>query len=104
MKSILKTTKIQLNYEETFNSEENVKIRRELILELQKAMKPNFHPSTTQLTKWLNCLHKSRRSQLKLKNSGKSSDNRRIHTNNRIHDVSMIEFSNVFPLFMLIFE
>jgi hypothetical protein len=105
MKSILKTTKIQLNYEETFNSEENIKIRRELISELQKAMKPNYHPSTNQLTKWLNCLHKSRRSQLKLKNSGKSTEgNRRIHNNNRIHDVSMIEFSNVFPLLMLIFE
>lgn len=102
MKTILKTTKVRLNYEATFNSEENIKIRQQLVPELQKSMKPNYHPSTSQLTRWLNCLHKSRRSQLKLKNSGKSTESsRRIHNNNRVHDVSINEFSNLFPSIIL---
>ena len=90
MKAILKTAKpeLDLNYEATFNSLANVNIRRKLIPELQKSLKPNYRPSVTQLNRWLSSIHKSRRSRMKLKNSGKiNEDNRRVHANNRSNDV-----------------
>lgn len=91
MKAILKTIdpKLDLDYDETFTSAKNIKIRRGLVKELKKSLAPDFCPSIAQLNKWLSCLHKSRRSQRKLKNSGKiGEDKRRIHLNNRVHDVS----------------
>jgi hypothetical protein len=90
MKSILKTLGEQngLNYEDTFNSRKNLKIRHKLIPELQKSMPSDLRPSVGQLTKWLYSLHKSRRSQLKLKKSGKLTlDLRRLHKNSRLNDV-----------------
>ncbi|UZO22131.1 uncharacterized protein OCT59_014501 [Rhizophagus irregularis] len=40
------------------------------------------------VTRWLSSLHKSRRSKLSLRISGKESiDNRRVHANNRLNDV-----------------
>lgn len=90
MKSILKTIneKFNLNYNETFNSSKNIKIRRKLIPEIRKSLAPNYRPTFKQVTRWLNSLHKSRRSKLNLKKSGKDSmDSRRVHANNRLNDV-----------------
>jgi hypothetical protein len=90
MKSILKTLneKYNLNYKETFNSANNIKIRRKLIPEIRKSLVPNYRPSFNQVTRWLNSLHKSRRSKLNLRISGKESmDNRRVYANNRLNDI-----------------
>jgi hypothetical protein len=90
MKLILKTIekKHDLDYEETFNSARNIRIRRKLVPELRKSLEPNFRPSVRQITRWLGSLHKSRRSQLSLKKSGRDGvDSRRVHTNNRSNDV-----------------
>ena len=90
MKSILKTLndKYNLNYNETFNSAKNIKIRHKLIPEIRKSLAPNYRPSFNQVTRWLSSLHKSRRSKLSLRISGKESmDNRRVHANNRLNDV-----------------
>ena len=95
MKAILKSIdeSKNLDYDDTFNSVKNVNIRRSLILELRKNLSPNFHPSVNQLTNWLKCLHKSRRTQLKLKKAGKTGgDLRRVHLNNRLHDASIPVF------------
>ncbi|CAB5354470.1 unnamed protein product [Rhizophagus irregularis] len=68
MKSILKTIDETqgLDYNETFNSVKNLKIRRKLVPELRSALAPCFPASNKQLTKWLGCLHKSRRSHQRL--------------------------------------
>ena len=90
MKAILKGVRqdCNLDYENTFNSSKNLEIRGQLIEELRKAMAPKFRPSVNQLTKWLSSIHKSRRSQKKLKLTGKISDDyRRIHSNSRLNDV-----------------
>jgi hypothetical protein len=53
-------------------------------------MSPKFKPSVMQLTNWLGSIHKSRRSQAKLRSSGRmNEDNRRIHNNNRLQDVRL---------------
>lgn len=91
MKSILKTIDESrgLDYNETFNSAKNLKIRRKLVPELRSALAPCFPASTGQLTKWLGCLHKSRRSHQRLMDRGKADENKhRVHSNNRVHDVS----------------
>src|SRR5215470_12545100 len=101
MKAVLKTVKPELclNYDETFNGYVNLAIRHELIPELRKSLAPKFHPSVQQLTMWLSSLHKSRRSQAKMKNSGKiSNDYRRIHANNRSNDVC-----NIIQIFYLLY-
>ena len=61
MKAILKTIKSNnnLDYNEMFNSQKNIEIRRKLIPELRKSMAPNFSPSVGQLTSWMNSIHKS---------------------------------------------
>jgi hypothetical protein len=90
MKAILKGVRqdCNLDYEDTFNSSKNLEIRGQLIEELRKAMAPKFRPSVNQLTKWLSSIHKSRRSQKKLKLTGKIADDyRRIHSNSRLNDV-----------------
>ncbi|CAB5350723.1 unnamed protein product [Rhizophagus irregularis] len=68
MKSILKTIDETrgLDYNEMFNSAKNLKIRRKLVPELRSALAPCFPASNKQLTKWLGCLHKSRRSHQRL--------------------------------------
>ncbi|RHZ62055.1 hypothetical protein Glove_344g88 [Diversispora epigaea] len=73
MKTIIKTinSEFSLNYDQTFTSANNCEIRRKLILELQKSLAPKFRPSVTQLTKWLNSIHKSRRATAQIRNSGK---------------------------------
>jgi hypothetical protein len=91
MKVILKTipSRFDLNYDETFTSETNMEIRRNLVPELLDALKPNFHPTREQLTKWLNSLHKSRRSRISYgkKEGRKDTDDRRLHANGRMGDV-----------------
>jgi hypothetical protein len=79
MKAILKTfqSKLDLDYDETFNSAKNMKVRHKLVKELRKSLLPRYSPSITQLTIWLSSLHKSRRSQLKLRNSGKIDEDKR---------------------------
>ncbi|CAB5370672.1 unnamed protein product [Rhizophagus irregularis] len=73
MKSILKTIDETrgLDYNETFNSVKNLKICRKLVPELRSALAPCFPASNKQLTKWLGCLHKSRRSHQRLMDRGK---------------------------------
>ena len=65
MKSILKNIdpKLDLDYDQTFTSERNTKIRRSLVKELRKDLALKFRPSVGQLTSWLSCLHKFRRTQ-----------------------------------------
>ncbi|UZO16384.1 uncharacterized protein OCT59_007773 [Rhizophagus irregularis] len=78
MKSILKTFDETrgLYYNETFNSVKNLKIRRKLVPELRSALAPCFPASNKQLTKWLGCLHKSRRSHQRLMDRGKADENK----------------------------
>jgi hypothetical protein len=75
MKSILKdiNPKLDLDYDETFTSEKNTKIRRSLVKELRKDLAPRFRPSVGQLTSWLSCLHKSRQTQRKIKKDERSA-------------------------------
>ncbi|GBC25719.2 hypothetical protein GLOIN_2v1883234 [Rhizophagus irregularis DAOM 181602=DAOM 197198] len=89
MKSILKTIDETrgLDYNKTFNSAKNLKICRKLVPELRSALAPCFPASNKQLTKWLGCLHKSRRSHQRLMDRGKADENKhRVHSNNRVHD------------------
>ncbi|CAB5377598.1 unnamed protein product [Rhizophagus irregularis] len=89
MKSILKTIDEtrRLDYNETFNSAKNLKIRRKLVPELRSVLASYFPASNKQLTKWLGCLHKSRRSHQRLMDRGKADENKhRVHSNNRVHD------------------
>jgi hypothetical protein len=92
MRTVLKTidSKRDLDYDDTFTSERNIAVRRSLISELKKALALNYRPSASQLTKWLQCLHKSRRSKNKIRKSDKIvAENRRVHNNNRVQDVSI---------------
>ncbi|GET57421.1 hypothetical protein GLOIN_2v1883234 [Rhizophagus irregularis DAOM 181602=DAOM 197198] len=89
MKSILKTIDETrgLDYNETFNSVKNLKIRHKLVPELRSALAPYFPASNKQLTKWLGCLHKSRHSHQRLMDRGKADENKhRVHSNNRVYD------------------
>ncbi|RHZ88140.1 hypothetical protein Glove_26g4 [Diversispora epigaea] len=85
MKTI--NSEFSLNYDQTFTSANNCEICRKLIPELQKSLAPKFRLSVTQLTKWLNSIHKSRRATARMRNSGKlPKDLRRVHANNRQND------------------
>lgn len=91
MKSILKTLPPELNLkvEETFASEVNTEIRRRLVPELLKTMKPRYNPSYDQLKSWLQALHKHRRSRYMYKQKGKiDKDDRRLHCNGRHGEVN----------------
>jgi len=93
MKSILKTIprESDLNYDETFVSSINVEIRRKLVPELRKSLKPKFNPTHNQITQWLMSLHKSRRSRSNYRKKGRlDSDNRRLHANGRMNDVRIV--------------
>ncbi|RHZ78708.1 hypothetical protein Glove_157g50 [Diversispora epigaea] len=89
MKIIIKTinSEFSLNYNQTFTSVNNCKIRRKLIPELQKSLAPKFRPLVMQLMKWLNSIYKSRRATARMRNSGKLPKNLyRVHANNRQND------------------
>src|SRR5690349_16000619 len=101
MKVILKTIKppLQLNYDNTFNSPTNLKIWQKLVPELRKSLEPNYRPSFSQITRWLNSLHKSRRSQNRLRQTGKiAADVRRTHANNRANEVCNVIRLHFFAL------
>ena len=91
MKLILKTipSRVNLNYDETFTSKTNMEIRRNLVPELIDALKLNFHLTQEQLTKWLNSLHKFRRSRISYekKEGRKDTDDWHLHANGRMGDV-----------------
>ena len=90
MKIILKTmpTDLDMKYNDTYNSQANLEIRRRLVPELIKSMKPNYKVKYDQINNWLKSLHKSRRSRRIYANKGRiDADNRRIHTNGRISEV-----------------
>lgn len=90
MKVILKTLPedLKLKYDEKFTSEENNNILKQVIPRLIDAMKPRFHPTYTQLRKWLAALHKHRRVRLLYRMRGTiDKDNRRLHRNNRRTEV-----------------
>ena len=90
MKTILKTIprKLDMNYEETFNSQSNIEIRRQLIPELVKALKPKHRASSDQISNWLQSLHRSQRSRNNYRNKGQlNSDNCHLHANGRLNEV-----------------
>ena len=66
MKTILKTIppKLNMNYEEMFNSQLNIKIWRQLILELVKALKPKYCASSDQISNWLQSLHRFQKAEI----------------------------------------
>ncbi|RHZ60638.1 hypothetical protein Glove_351g8 [Diversispora epigaea] len=102
MKTIIKTinSEFSLNYDQTFTSANNCEIRRKLISELQKSLALKFRPSVTQLTKWLNSIHKSRRATARMRNSGKlPKDLHRVHANNRQNDKKLRRIKAVKELF-----
>ena len=72
MKTILKTIspELNMNYEETFNSQSNIKIQRQLILELVKALKLKYCASSNQISNWLQSLHRFQRSRNNYRNKG----------------------------------
>jgi len=91
MKSILKNInpKLDLDYDQTFTSEKNTKIRRSLVKEFWKDLTPRFYPSVGQLTSWLSCLHKSRQIQWKIRKDGKIGEDKHwVYANSRVQDVS----------------
>jgi hypothetical protein len=90
MKAILKNLppELHLKYDETFTSEANVEIRRKLVPELFKALRPRFNPTHEQLNSWIQSLHKHRRSRYIYSQKGRlDQDNRRLHSNNRLNEV-----------------
>ena len=90
MKAILKTLLLELDlkYDETFTSETNTEIRRRLVPELFKSLKPRYNPTHEQLNTWLQALHKHRRSRYNYDRRGRlDQDNRRLHSNNRLNEV-----------------
>ncbi|RHZ75490.1 hypothetical protein Glove_213g163 [Diversispora epigaea] len=104
MKTIIKTinSEFSLNYDQTFTSANNCEIRRKLIPELQKSLALKFRPSVTQLTKWLNSIHKSRRATARMRNSGKlPKDLRRVHANNRQNDKKLRRIKAVLAVIYL---
>ncbi|RHZ89177.1 hypothetical protein Glove_18g22 [Diversispora epigaea] len=61
---------------------------------------PKFRPLVTQLTKWLNSIHKSRRATARMRNFGKlSKDLRRVHANNRQNNKKICRIKVVKKLF-----
>ena len=95
MKAILRSlpSELELKRDETFTSEANDKIRRKLVPELLKAMKPKFQPTYEQINNWLKALYKHRRSRYMYQKKGVlDRDNQRLHSNNRISEIKMIYF------------
>lgn len=89
MKVVLKTVppELELNYNETFNSEANIEIRRKLVPELVKALKPSHHVSHDQINNWLNTLFRSKRSRNNYKIQEKfNKDDRHLHANGHFLD------------------
>ena len=80
----------QLDYGLTF-SEQSKKVYEKLIPELKRCMEGIYNPSVTQLSNWLQSIHKHRRDRLRKRESGRlDKDDRRLHTNARLNEVSIL--------------
>ena len=77
-----------MNYNETFNSQVNTEIRRRLVLEPIKALKPNYRASFNQINNCLKSLHRSRQSRNNYENKGRlDDDNHRLYANSQLNEV-----------------
>src|SRR3954452_12439121 len=82
-----------LDYDKTF-SEQSEKIYGKLIPELKKLMEGHFNPSVTQMSNWLRSMHKHKRDRQRKRQSGQlDKDDRRMHINSRLSEVSSILFN-----------
>ena len=91
MKSILKILLPELNLklDEPFTSKANTEIRRQLVSELLKAMKPRYNPSYGQLKSWLQALHKHRRGRYIYRQKGKiDKDNWCLYCNSHHGEIN----------------
>jgi len=92
MKYLLKgqiPEEFQLDYDQTF-SEQSDKIYKKLIPELKRLMSGHYNPSVTQLSNWLRSIHKHKRDRQRKRQSGQlDQDDRRMHINLRLSEVSI---------------
>src|SRR5581483_3412279 len=80
----------QLDYSLTF-SEQSKMVYEKLIPKLKRCMKGIYNPSVTQLSNWLQSIHKHRRDQMRKWQSGQlEKDDRKLHMNARLSDVSIL--------------
>lgn len=90
-----------LDYDKTF-SEQSEKIYGKLIPELKKLMEGHFNPSVTQMSNWLRSMHKHKRDRQRKRQSGQlDKDDRRMHINSRLSEVSSILFNILLFFFEL---
>ena len=92
MKYLLKgqiPEEFRLDYDRTF-SEQSDKIYKKLIPELKRLMSGHYNPSVTQLSNWLRSIHKHKRDRQRKQQSGQlDQDDRRMHINSRLFEVSI---------------
>ncbi len=92
MKYLLKgqiPEEFRLDYDRTF-SEQSDKIYKKLIPELKRLMSGHYNPSVTQLSNWLRSIHKHKRDRQRKQQSGQlDQDDRRMHINSRLSEVSI---------------
>ena len=92
MKYLLKgqiPEEFRLDYDRTF-SEQSDKIYKKLIPELKRLMSGHYNPSVTQLSNWLRSIHKHKRDRQRKQQSGQlDQDDRRMHINLRLSEVSI---------------
>ena len=92
MKYLLKgqiPEEFRLDYDRTF-SEQSDKIYKKLIPELKRLMSGHYNLSVTQLSNWLWSIHKHKRDRQRKQQSGQlDQDDRRMHINLRLSEVSI---------------
>jgi len=92
MKYLLKgqiPEEFRLDYDRTF-SEQSDKIYKKLIPELKRLMSGHYNLSVTQLSNWLRSIHKHKRDRQRKQQSGQlDQDDRRMHINLRLSEVSI---------------
>jgi hypothetical protein len=92
MKYLLKgqiPEEFRLDYDRTF-SEQSDKIYKKLIPELKRLMGGHYNPSVTQISNWLRSIHKHKRDRQRKRQSGQlDQDDRRMHINSRLSEVSI---------------
>jgi hypothetical protein len=92
MKYLLKgqiPEEFRLDYDRTF-SEQSDKIYKKLIPELKRLMSGHYNPSVTQLSNWLRSIHKHKGDRQRKQQSGQlDQDDRRMHINSRLSEVSI---------------
>src|SRR3954451_5798713 len=103
MKNLMKSQIPQeyaLDYDKTF-SEQSEKIYEKLISELKKLMNGHFNPSVTQMSNWLRSIHKHKRDRQRKQQSGQlDKDDRRMHKNSPLSEISRFLFN--IPLFFFL--